>query len=51
MGEIAEPRPAPLLFYGNAEQTQCAELRPQLARKLVRTIDFRGARRDIVLGE
>ncbi len=51
MGEIAEARAAPLLFDRDAEETERAELRPQLARKAVGAVDLVGARRDIVLGE
>ena len=51
MGEIAEARAAPLLFDRDAEKTERAELRPQLARKAVGAVDLVGARRDLVLGE
>src|SRR5690349_4136670 len=49
MLEIAEPRPAPFLVHRDAEQTELAELRPQIARERVAFVDLGGARRDAVL--
>ena len=49
MGEIAQARAAPFLFDRNAEKTESAELRPQLAGKLVRTVDLGGARGNFAL--
>ena len=51
MGEIAEAGATPFLFDRDAEKTESAELRPQLAGKLVRTIDLRGARGNLALGK
>ena len=51
MGEIAEAGAAPFLFDRDAEKTKSAELRPQLAGKLVRTINLRGARGNLALGK
>src|SRR3954471_19256494 len=51
MLEIAKARAAIFLFDGNAVQTELAELRPQVARKLVRLVDFGGARRDLMRRE
>ena len=51
MGEIAEPRPAPLLLDRDAEEPELAELRPQLPRKAVGAVDLGGVRRDLVLGK
>ncbi len=51
MREIAETGAAPLLFDGNAEKPERAELWPQLARKGIGAVDLVGARRDLVLGK
>ena len=51
MREIAHRGAAVLLLDGDAEQTQVAHLAPQVGRELVRVIDVRGARRDLVRGE
>ena len=48
MLEIAEPGPAILLLDSDAMHPELADLRPQLARKLVAPVDFGGARRDLV---
>ena len=51
MGEIAHPRAAILLLDGDAEEPERAELRPQLARKLVGAVDLVGDRGDLVSGK
>ena len=49
--EIAEPGAAVLLLHRDAVQAEVAELGPELARELVRFVDLRGERRDLVGGE
>src|SRR3984893_14619648 len=49
--EVAQPRAAILLLDGNAVQAECADFRPQVARKLVALVDVGGARRDLVARE
>jgi hypothetical protein len=49
--EIAEARAAIFLLHGDAVQAEFAHLRPEIARKLVRTVDLLGARGDLLLGE
>ena len=51
LGEIAHAGATPLLFDRNAEKPKLTELRPQLARKLVRAVDLVGTRRDLCLGK
>src|SRR5690606_19291288 len=43
MGEIAEPRSAEFLIRRNAEQAEFPELRPEVARELVLSVDRRCA--------
>src|SRR5208282_3285360 len=49
MGEIAEPRAAPFLFDRDSKKAERPELRPKLARKAVRAVDFGGVRRNLIL--
>ncbi len=51
MGDIAEPRAAPLLLHRDAVQAERAEFGPQVARELVGAVDLLGARRDALVGE
>src|SRR5271163_2331417 len=51
MFEIAEPRAAIFLFHGDAMQAKRADLRPEIARKLIRLVDLGRARRDLVACE
>src|SRR5204862_3856686 len=51
VGEVAQSGAAQLLFDRDPEKTELAQLRPQVARKFVRAIDLRGARRDLGRGE
>ena len=51
MLEIAEPGAAIFFLDSNAMQPKRAELRPQVARKLIALVDFRRARRDLMLRE
>src|SRR5437773_1313688 len=51
MVEIAETEAAIFLFDRDAVQTRLAHPRPQVARKLIRLVDFGGAWRDLGLGE
>ena len=51
MLEIAEARAAIFLLDRDAVQAERAELRPEIARELVRAVDLVGARRDLRLGE
>ncbi len=46
--EVAHHRAAEFLLDRDAEQAERAELLPQVRRKLVRTVDLRGARRDLL---
>src|SRR5581483_5749021 len=48
---IAEPGAAPFLFDGNAQKSQCPQLRPQIAREAIGAVDLGGTRRDLVLRE
>ena len=48
MLEIAEPGAAPLLLDRDPVHAELAELRPQIARERVGTVDLVGARRDLV---
>ncbi len=49
MLEIAEAGAAIFLLDGDAVQAERADLRPEVARKLIAAVDFGGARRDFVL--
>ena len=49
--EIAEPGAAIFLLDGNAVQAERADLRPEVAGKLIALVDLGGARRDLVAGE
>src|SRR4051812_33674172 len=46
MLEITEPAAAIFLLDGDAMQTERADLRPEIARKLVALVDLGGARRN-----
>src|SRR6267142_3961569 len=47
--EIAQPRTAILLLDRYSVQAERADLRPQVARKLIALVDLGGARRDLVV--
>ena len=49
--EVAKPGAAFSGRNGEAEQSELAQLAPQVARKEVAAVDFVGARRDALLGE
>ena len=49
--EIPHAGAAVFLRDGDAEHAELAELRPEVARKLVLAVDLVGARRDVVLAE
>src|SRR6188472_3436773 len=51
MFEITQTRAAELFLDGDAVQTDGSHLWPEVARELVRAVDLRCARRDLVLGE
>src|SRR5215469_10203399 len=51
MLEIAEPCPAIFLLDRDAMQPERADLRPEVARKLIALVDLGGARRDLIAGE
>src|SRR4051812_38954027 len=49
--QIAEPSAPVLIIHGDAEYAKLAELRPQIARKLVVAVDLVSARRDLLMRE
>jgi hypothetical protein len=49
--EITEPCPAEFFLDCDAEKTELAKQRPQLAGKFVGAVDLVGARGDLVLGK
>src|SRR5437763_7747604 len=49
--EVAEPRAAKFFLDCDAVQPKRADLRPEVARKLIALVDFSGARRDLVARE
>src|SRR5262249_51909113 len=51
MFEIAEARAAVFFFNRDAVQPECADFRPELARKFVGFVDIGGTRRDFVACE
>ena len=49
--EIAKTQAAKFLFHGDAVQTECAHLGPEVDGKRIGLVDLGGTRRDLVAGE